>query len=40
MSGMAATAEKTGVGFAQSDNEQIVLYTPLVNETSDDKRCV
>ena len=30
MSGMAATAEKTGVGFAQSDNEQIVLYTPLV----------
>jgi len=30
MSGMAATAEKTSVGFAQSDNEQIVLYTPLV----------
>jgi RNA polymerase sigma factor for flagellar operon FliA len=30
MSGMAVYAEKTGERFAQTDNEQIVLYTPLV----------
>ncbi|HEY5602710.1 MAG TPA: RNA polymerase sigma factor FliA [Gammaproteobacteria bacterium] len=30
MSGMAATAEKTGQRYAQSDNEQIIMYTPLV----------
>ncbi|WP_455207098.1 RNA polymerase sigma factor FliA [Kaarinaea lacus] len=30
MSGMAAYAEKTGERYAQADNEQIVMYTPLV----------
>jgi len=30
MSGMAAIAEEARHGYGQSDNEQIVLYTPLV----------
>jgi len=30
MSGMAATAEEARQGYSQSDNEQIIMYTPLV----------
>jgi len=30
MSGMAAIAEEARQGYSQSDNEQIILYTPLV----------
>ena len=30
MSGMAAIAEEARQGYSQSDNEQVILYTPLV----------